>query len=317
MDAGGSLRFLDFPFEIQQLILWKCLEGWKATVEIHEKPQEEKSTTRLWSSVIYDALMLSLTCKHFYKVIQDIQKDPRLFNGEIDMIEANAKVSYLVGVFTSNDGHYYIHERGSIPRPLYRTQIFIKANPYDRSDHAWRMSRLKYHADVRDWLIQNVRSLELWADEVTPRVPWERFPKLQNVTVYWPYTYLEVSDPRLRLCEHSKEQLVTMAKTPRNITSAWDMKGAISELERVSKSGLQFTVKYEVPHVHIPGEALDIYGFNEQYDMLVSADYYNLECTFIVSKGSWTQLSVVCRGESPMELEKDEVRNTYNAGTTY
>lgn len=309
MNAGGSLAFLDFPLEIQQLILWKCLEGWKATVETHKKPQAKKSTTRLWSSVVYDALMLSLTCRHFHAIIQKIQKDPRLFNGEVDLIEANAEMSYLVGIFTSNTDNYYILERDAVPRPPYRTQIFIKASPYDRSDPDWRTTRLKYHAGVRNWLNQNVRSLGLWADEMTSRVPWELFPKLENITIYWPSTHLSKSDPRLRLCEHSKEDFVSMAKDPKNLMSAWDLGAVILELQRVSKPALRITVKYEVPHVHLTGDDLQTDDDNQMYEKLVSSDYYNLECTFSVENGVWANISADCHGQSPMDLDIEEVSN--------
>lgn len=314
MSTRSSLQFFDFPYEIQELILWKCLEGWKATVEIHEKPLAKKSTTRLWSSVIYDALMLSLTCRHFHAIIQKIQKDPRLFNGEVDLIEANAEMSYLVGLFTSNTNNYYIVERDSVPRPLYRTQIFIKASPYDRSDPDWRTTRLKYHAGVRNWLNQNVRSLALWADEMTSRVPWELFPRLENVTVYWPSTYLQVSDPRLHLCEHSKEDFVSMAKAPRNLMSAWDLRAAIPEFERVSKLGLRITVKYDVPHAHASDIDVGADDFNETYQKLLSIDYYNLECTFTVQNGDWTQTSIFCHGQLPVELKAEEVRKFLELG---
>lgn len=312
--SSSGFQFLDLPFEIQELILWKCLEGWKATVETHEKPERNKSTTRLWSSVVYDALMLSLTCKQFHKIVQDIQKDPRLFNGEIDMIEANAEMSYLAGIFTSNTNNYYIVERDSHPRPLYRTQVFIKASPYNRSDSDWRTARIKYHADVRDWLTQNVRSLGLWADEMTPLIPWQMFPSLENVTIYWPSTYLESEDLNLCLCAHSKEALVAMAKRPKNLMSAWGLHGVIKELEMAPDPRLSYTVKYEVPHVHT-AEDFGLSDYNMGYEKLMSADFFNLECSFIVEKGIWTPTSIVCHEQSPMELDLEEVRNVLYFGS--
>lgn len=306
----SEFQFLNLPFEIQELVLWKCLEGWKATVEVHEKPGGKKSTTRLWSSVIYDALMLSLTCKQFHKIIQNIQKNPRLFSGEIDMIEANAEMSWLVGVFTSNSNNYYIVERGSHPYPLYRTQVFIKANPYDRTDPDWRAARIKYHADVRKWLTQNVRSIGLWADEMTSRVPWDTFPSLEHITIYWPSTYLEIKDVGLNLCEHSKEDLVAIAKQPRNLGSAWDLGSVITGLERMSKPGLSLSVVYEVPHMHAPKEWLELDAYREVYSKLGSATFYNLECTFNIQGENWTQVSVVCQEMSRYELQPQE-RNRF------
>lgn len=308
--SSSGFHFLDLPFEIQELVLWKCLEGWKATVEIHEKPEEKKSTTRLWSSVIYDALMLSLACKQFHKIIQDIQKDPRLFSGEIDMIEANAEISWLVGVFTSNTDNYYIVERGSHPYPLYRTQVFIKANPYDRSDPDWRTTRIKYHADVRKWLTQNVRTIGFWADEMTSRVPWDMFPSLEHVTIYWPSTYFEIKDFGLNLCDHSKEDLVAMAKHPRNLASAWDLGNVITGLESTSKPGVSLSIQYEVPHVHAPNDWLELDAYSEVYSKLGSAPFYNLECTINVQGGDWTQASISCQETPPFELQPAE-RNRF------
>lgn len=305
MATNHALRFQDFPYEIQQLILWKCLEGWKATVEIHDK--EGKSTTRLWSSVIYDALMLSLTCKSFHDMIQKIQKDPRLFSGNIDLIDANAELSYLVGVFTSYTG-LYVRERDSVPTPLYRTQIFIKAQPYDRSNPLWRLERLQYHAEVRHWLIQNTTSIGLWADEVNSRVPWDIFPNLENVTLFWPHGFLVAEHPSLYLCEHTTEDLVSVAQKSENTNPSWLVKKIKPIIDEVTEQGLHVTLILEAPHAHERGQRVDsLFALNDGSDAFETRVFYKLVCQVQVNGTEWKVDSVICHDQSQVEIDLSDV----------
>lgn len=254
MEKKDAFCFLDFPVEIQQQIFWNCLEGWKATVEIHRK--EGRTIARVFSSVIYDALMLSLTCKSFHQAIQRIQHDPRLFNGELDFIEANGQVAYLIG-----PGPWESWSDAEKLVPLYRTQIFIKNKPYHRTNY--REERLQYHADARRWLMQNTTSIGIWADEIRRGDPWQMFPRLQHVTVYWPNVRFRPTDldRSLSTCQYPNEDFVDLVKNCYNTdTGAWHAEGIKLAIDMLTSRGLKVTLHFETFHSHgIDADGRDAY----------------------------------------------------------
>lgn len=311
MDYSNIFRFSDLPAEIQQIILRKCLEGWKATVETHEKA-DNKSTTRLWSSTAYDALMLSLTCKSFHTTIQKIQRDPRLFSGEIDLIESNAELAYLVGYFVKpiKEDDYSSRVR-STPYPLYRTQIFIKTKPYDRSKARWRKRRIAYHAEARHWLIGHTRSLGLWADEVKETISWSMFPVLEHVKIYWPYVAFDVINPTQLVCQHNKQDLVKMAHKMSNTYEDFSFYTVRASIAVLQQRGIRVTLQYDVAHSHDLGHDIREEGWDGS---IVRAEgpsdfYYKLECELTSNEdgSEWILDRAVCHAAPLRYKDTDEV----------
>lgn len=201
-----AFAFDNLPPELKLEILRWVMKGWKATLERHEKREQNRWTVKIWSSAIYDMLMVSLTCKDFHASIQAIQHDPSLYSGELDMMEENGDISYLF--------------EAGLPEPRsrfqlrpchgFRTKIFIKSSPYNKTDDEWwRNTRTRYHAAVRTWLVQNTRSLAVYLDELLHPVPWHAFPKLRHLTLFWPQ--VKAASPSADICNLPPERIAHLA----------------------------------------------------------------------------------------------------------
>lgn len=218
----------ELPNEIQSQIIKLCLHGWHAALELHTKPRNDnpeklKSTLRLWSSKIHDALMLSLTCKNFHAIVQDVQKDPALFDGRIDLVQEPGALTYfsdaLYERFPDFDFDHFLPKHDERPADImYKTQIFIKSSPYGSGTKDERaQARKKYHADVRAWLIAHACRLEVLFDEVHSDFDRALFPRLRELTLYWADGEAarldnwesDDSDASIPLCSRSFEEELT------------------------------------------------------------------------------------------------------------
>lgn len=286
--------FYDLPVELQQHIVRFCLGGWKATLEKHEKP-DRKPTTRIWSPHVYDALMLSLTCKHFHRLVQDVQADPKLFSGELDLIEVNGDLSDLLGYSTSA---YELPP--SLTRPPYRTQVFVKDFPYRKQeDPDWKLTRASYHGAIRQLIIKNVHSMAVYLDEIDANIPWAVFGNLRHLTLYWPFVMfdLEDGDPNQMLCTQTEEDLLDMLdsiKDYKGLLDTDELVDMLRDLDEPIPGHISVTLKLEAPHNHFTLEELQ---GEDGLELNRTAHYYNFRVSCSYRQGKLELLSARCDGQ--------------------
>ncbi|KAK5937137.1 hypothetical protein PMZ80_010678 [Knufia obscura] len=303
IDTQQRSPFYDLPVELQQHIVRFCLGGWKATLEKHEKA-DRRSTARIWSSCVYDALMLSLTCKHFHRLVQDIQADPKLFSGELDLIEVNGDLSDLLGYSTNA---YELSP--SRPRPPYRTQVFVKDFPYrEQEDPDWKLTRASYHREIRQLIIENVHSMAIYFDEIDANIPWAVFGNLRHLTLYWPFTVFDLEDgnPDHILCAQTNEDLLAMLESARDykdILLYSEFTNMLRKLEEPVPGHISVTLKLEAPHNHYTLEELQ---GEDGHELNRSADYYNMKITCSYGESGLKLLSTKCDGQRMVPGSWDE-----------
>lgn len=159
--------------------------------------------------------MLSLTCKTFHAIVQHVQKDPTLFDGRIDLVQAPGELMYLSDTL---EAHRY---KSKLSFKMYKTCVFIKNSLYEGGTKEERTrSREQYHRSVRTWLTTHARHLYMMYDEFEADDQIEHpfdltlMPQLQELTLYWPTgeeTALtdqlpQTMDDGIPICDQPQEQ---------------------------------------------------------------------------------------------------------------
>lgn len=252
-------RSAQLPIEIQCQIIKLCLRDWTAKLENHTKPRNDdgnklKSTLRIWSSKVYDALMLSLTCKSFHAIVQHIQKDPTLFDGAVDLIQEPGSITYLSDDFRAQ----CYSDPWETPNVMYKTQIFIKNSRYVSSTKEGRQAeRQEYHASVRAWLMTHMCRLDVMWDEIDLNLDLTPFPRLRALTMYWPYgedhqirgiTYPHECDShdRSSICSTPRDEQWALIQ----MDSVIDEHFPVEAFERFLPTGLAITHILDFEHHH-------------------------------------------------------------------
>ena len=305
--ANDFFRFNDLPLELQHNIFRSCLNGWSAALEVHENPVKRKTKCRIWSSHVYDGLMLSLTCKHFHSMIQLMQRDPRLYSGELDLVQENGDLTGLVG------------GPGCV---MFRTQVFIKSNPYGSTRDAVREARREaFHSEVRAWLMTYTRVLSMSSDEVSlyghrsirDRTSLSKFKNLTCIQLYWPVRY----DPwgqyqflchknRKELSEHFREHVDNVFDDSYNYEEEEDDDDTpwFSEYcSHMAKKGISVVSIHDTEHNHNlsanPASQSALPGIHLPQSSVTGYVLDNSPTLRIVGKfvkNSWVLESVMCLG---------------------
>lgn len=282
-ETATFFAFNSLPLEIKLQVIRPLIQGWKATLERHEKPEQKKWTTRIWSSRVYDMLMLSLTCKEFHAIIQAIQYEPSLYSGELDMIEENGDLSYMFEDSLSKWNIQY----GLPPCHAFRTQVFIKSSPYNKfQDPLWRTKRTQYHRGVRAWLLRNTCSLAVHLDELIDPVPWEAFPALRHLTLFCPRVQLDSENTDQ--CRLPPEHLAHMASRAKAvlhpyISSSTKLSNVLAE---ALKRGMTLTAIWSLSDLH-----------ESAHIPVINAGGWESSCmeiTCSVDADGWRLLSCTC-----------------------
>ena len=270
LDVGLSMTgppaprsIMELPLELQRHILGSCLQGWTAQLESHIKKDGTWRTSRLWSSHVYDALMLSLTCKQFHATIQQIQRDPSLFSGDLDLIEDNGDLSCLTGDFSNVRSDQASSLNSSA---AFRTMIFIKDGPHGkRQGLDWRMNRRQYHYEVRQWLLRHVSHLGLRADELCVRNnDWGKFARLQQLAVrtHEVHTIDIDDDADIPFCKMSEDSLLILLKKSGTYeyfddrdSSDDDDDSILEAMKAPLRSGIKVILTSSYVHYHLATDA--------------------------------------------------------------
>lgn len=216
-DSPDAFGRNDLPIEIQYLIFRACLRGWKIKVATYEDVDRNETTTRVYSTCFDNKLTFSLTCKKFHQLIQEIQYDLDLFSGELDHIDGNGDMRYIL----DGQGAYAYWFTEATPYLLYQTrrfrlQVFIAAMLDEEKNNEKLRSRQK-RKHVMSWITTNVRSMDLYLDELrVPRPPttWGSFVRLKHLNIFWPLVQVPYTRDEFEggLCNLSSARLLQLAE---------------------------------------------------------------------------------------------------------
>lgn len=150
-----------------------------------------------------------------------------------------------------------------------------------RADPDWRTMRTLDHAHHRAWIMQHTRSLGMWVDEFSDFIPWEKFPVLKHLTLFWPFSFFThpIDTRDVPLCEHAPADVLAMAQSSiifdgmRHINHE-----LVTHWAGSTTATTTTTIRYDVPHLHSTGLALWAGNCWTDEKRLEDAEFHKLEC---------------------------------------